>query len=257
MKIGMFDSGIGGLTLLRCALKTMPAAEYHYYADTDHVPYGNKSVDEIRQYSDEALSFLAAKGCEAVVIACNTATSAAAAYLREKYEIPVIGIEPAVKPALSIREDKRILVVATAVTVREKKLHELVERVDVRHRVDLMALPGLVGYAEAGEFTEPKIREYLEKEFSKIDVHAYSVIVLGCTHFNHFSRLIGSFFDSDICITDGSEGTIRQLKKIAEERGFEPSEKVNIAYYESGRSVADAEKIAFYERIMKHLDRDK
>ena len=104
MKIGMFDSGIGGLTLLKEALKQMPREEYHYYADTDHVPYGYHSTEEIREYSDAAVGFLTGKGCEVIVLACNTATSAAVSFLRGKYPVPVIGIEPAVKPALKLRE---------------------------------------------------------------------------------------------------------------------------------------------------------
>ncbi|MCR5118826.1 MAG: glutamate racemase [Lachnospiraceae bacterium] len=255
MKIGMFDSGIGGLTLLKEALRQLPDEEYHYYADTDHVPYGEHSVEEIRAYSDEAAGFLLGKGCDAIVVACNTATSAAVGMLREKYKVPVIGIEPAVKPALKLREDKRILVIATPVTVREKKLHDLIEREDIRHRVDMLALPGLVGFAEKGDFASPGVKEYLDKEFGEIDTSRYSVLVLGCTHFNHFQDILKSYFENDICITDGKEGTIRHLENVLREKGCISEGKCSISYYESGREVRDKERLDFYDMLMKHLEK--
>lgn len=254
MKIGMFDSGIGGLTVLKEALRQMPAEEYHYYADTDHVPYGTHTVEEIREYSDAAAGFLAAKGCEAIVVACNTATSAAVSMLREKYPIPVIAIEPAVKPALKLREDKRILVVATPVTVREKKLHDLIEREDVHHRVDMLALPGLVGFAEKGEFDSPQLKQYLDAEFEKIDTELYSVLVLGCTHFNHFRKILKGYFDEDICVTDGKEGTVRHLKDTLEKMGCKSEGKLSLSFYESGRTVSEKDRLAFYDMLMEHLD---
>ncbi|MCR4585221.1 MAG: glutamate racemase [Lachnospiraceae bacterium] len=255
MKIGMFDSGIGGLTLLKEALRQMPDEEYHYYADTDHVPYGSHTVEEIRKYSDEATGFLLSRGCEAVVVACNTATSAAVTFLREKYPVPVIGIEPAVKPALKLREDKRILVVATPVTVREKKLHDLIEREDACHRVDMLALPGLVGFAEKGDFDSDEVKKYLDKVFAGTDTGKYSVLVLGCTHFNHFQTLLKTYFDKDICVTDGKEGTIRHLKDVLEKKDAGTAGKGSVYYYESGRTVREKERLAFYESLIRHLDK--
>lgn len=100
MKIGIFDSGIGGLSVLHQAMITMPEADYIFYADVDNVPYGEKTKEEVRKLVDHAVGFLVDKGCQAIVLACNTATSAAISYLREKYKLPIIGIEPAVKPAV-------------------------------------------------------------------------------------------------------------------------------------------------------------
>ncbi len=254
MKIGMFDSGIGGLTLLKEAFRQLPLEEYHYYADTDHVPYGSHTVDDIRKYSMDAAAFLLEKGCEAIVVACNTATSAAVSLLREKYPVPVIGIEPAVKPALKLREDKRILVVATPVTVREKKLHDLIEREDVHHRVDMLALPGLVNFAERGEFDSPEVKEYLDEELKTLDTGEYSVLVLGCTHFNHFKNVLKDYFDGDICITDGKEGTVRRLKDVLSERKAVSEGKRSVYYYESGRRVDNKERLDFYDRLLEHLD---
>ena len=124
MKIGIFDSGIGGLSVLHQAMIIMPEADYIFYADVDNVPYGEKTKEEVRKLVDHAVGFLVDKGCQAIVLACNTATSAAISYLREKYKLPIIGIEPAVKPAVEhIHESgKRVMVVSTPVTAKGEKL---------------------------------------------------------------------------------------------------------------------------------------
>ena len=131
MKIGIFDSGIGGLSVLHQAMQLLPDEEFIYYADEQHVPYGEKTSEEILGYVDEIISFMISQGVEAIVIACNTATSVAAKIMREKYDLPIIGMEPAVKQAIDTYGDtNRVLVVATPITVKGKKIMELVERVD-------------------------------------------------------------------------------------------------------------------------------
>ncbi len=131
MKIGFFDSGIGGLTVLSEAIKRLPNHEYLYYADTLHAPYGPKPKEEVRGYVFEAIEFLVQQGAQIIVIACNTATSIAIEELRTKYSIPIIGMEPAVKPAIHLKDEmkKRVLVTATPLTLKEEKLHRLIQRV--------------------------------------------------------------------------------------------------------------------------------
>ena len=164
MNIGIFDSGIGGLTLLHQAMVLMPHENFIFYADTDHVPYGTKSRDQVISYVDEVIRFMIAHDCKAVVIACNTATAVAAELMRSRYEkLPIIGIEPAVKPAVAESEGRRVLVVATPLTVHEKKLQKLVERVDDEHLVDLLELPRLVEFAERGEFVSDQVTAYLQE----------------------------------------------------------------------------------------------
>ena len=254
MKIGMFDSGIGGLTVLHTAIRMLPQEAYFYYADTDHVPYGTKSVEEIRRFSAEAVDFLQKQGCDAVVIACNTATSAAASYLREKYTIPVIGIEPAVKPAVEHGGNKRILVIATPLTTREKKLHDLIERVDEAHQVDLLALPRLVEFAERGEFDSPAVCDYLKEMLKDVDPGQYGTLVFGCTHFNHFANALAQILGDGIAMIDGSEGTIRYLKRRMEESQKASEGALSVQYYQSGRKVEDPATLTFYETVLNHLD---
>ena len=169
MKIGIYDSGIGGLSVLHRALKKMPEAEFIYYADTKHVPYGEKTREQIKGYVEEVLNFLIAKEVDAIVIACNTATSVATKEFRGEFAVPIVGMEPAVKRALKLYQDmqKRILVTATPVTIAGEKLHSLLEKVDTEHEVDLAPLPKLVRFAEAGRFQDPEVDKYLKNSVQR------------------------------------------------------------------------------------------
>ena len=164
MKIGIFDSGIGGLSVLHQAMITLPEADYIFYADVDNVPYGEKTREEVRNLVDHAVGFLVGKGCQAIVLACNTATSAAISYLREKYKLPIIGIEPAVKPAVEhIHESgRRVMVVSTPVTAKGEKLKRLIEKYDAMHVVDVVALPRLVRFAQDDDFDSSDVIAYLK-----------------------------------------------------------------------------------------------
>ena len=129
MRIALFDSGIGGLTVLSHARRVLPSEEFLFFADRDHVPYGTKSVPAVRGYVREAFRFLVEKqGADAVVVACNTATSVAVDEMRRLYEVPIIGMEPAVKKALAQDGERRVLVTATPITINGEKLRRLVSR---------------------------------------------------------------------------------------------------------------------------------
>ena len=169
MKIGIFDSGIGGLSVLHEAYHQLPGQEYIFYADTEHVPYGQKTPEQIMGYAMDNARFLMEKGAEALVVACNTATSVAIKELRASFDIPILGMEPAVKPAVEETEKKRIMVIATPVTIREDKLKSLLHRVDEQHRVDLLAMPRLVEFAEREEFDSKEVKDYLKEQFSGFD----------------------------------------------------------------------------------------
>ena len=124
MKIGFFDSGIGGLSVLHHALKVFPNEQFLFFADKKHVPYGEKTSEQVLEYTSEAVEFMIENDVKAIVIACNTATSVAITTLREKYDLPIIGMEPAVKKALDENDTMRVLVCATPITVRGKKLKQ-------------------------------------------------------------------------------------------------------------------------------------
>ncbi len=246
MRIGVFDSGIGGLTVLKEALRLMPNEDYVYYADTKHVPYGIKPKDEVRGYIYEAADFFRGKGVEALVVACNTATSIAITDLRKRYSFPIIGMEPAVKPAVLKADDRRVLVLATPMTVREKKLHDLVERLDSEEIVDLHGLPGLVEFAEKFIFDEDTVIRYLSDELSGYDLKEYGAVVLGCTHFIYFRKHFKKILPQGVDIIDGNLGTLKRLKTLLDNRGPSCSGKGSVEFYCSGEKEEDSSKYTRY-----------
>lgn len=251
MRIGIFDSGMGGLSVLHQARRMMPDAHFIYYADEAHVPYGEKTENEVREFVAEIIDFMLEKKVNAIVIACNTATSVADRAFRSRFPVPIIGMEPAVKTAVEQygREGTRILAAATPITIAGKKLHTLLEQVDHRHIVDLVSLPGLVRFAEAGDFEASGVEAYLKEALAPFDLSQYSALVLGCTHFNYFKLRLGALFPRQISFVDGIEGVLRQLNRKIEgiSAGMDPAD---IEYYFSGRPVTADEK----QRIQRYLD---
>lgn len=260
--IGIFDSGIGGITILHQAMALLPRENYIFYADTDHVPYGTKSREEVLGYVDAVMRFMLNHDCKAVVIACNTATAVAAEVMRERYRIPIIGIEPAVKPAVGESKGKRVLVVATPLTIRDERFRSLVARVDYAHLVDLLALPGLVEFAENGEFESNAEFAYLQKKLSAYDLNQYGELVLGCTHFNYFKDSFRKLLPPQVRLIDGSEGTVRQLARVLEARGelTGPCQgtvnrnDTSVRYFYSGRAVTDVREFGRIEQLHQRLE---
>ena len=255
MKIGVFDSGMGGLTVLHRAARMLPYADFLYYADEKNVPYGEKTREEIIAFADEAVRYMVEKGVDAVVIACNTATSCAIRFLREKYGIPFVGMEPAVKLAVEKYSvpGKRVLVTATPLTVREEKLARLIEKVDKEHIADTLALPGLVRFAERNEFCSAQVEEYLRLCLYGYNTSSYSAVVLGCTHFNYFKDTFRKLLAPETAIVDGSEGTVRRLMSLMslDEKGAADEENPHIEYCFSGVPCDSLE----LERINRMLER--
>lgn len=261
MKIGIFDSGIGGVSVLNEALHRLPDQEYIFYADVDHVPYGIKTSEQIIGYADQITASLIDMGVDAVLIACNTATAVAADHLRNKYSIPIIGMEPAVKPAVQVAKESegRVLVMATPVTIRENKLHTLLERVDTEHRVDLLPMPSLVRFAEEELFDGKEVDTYIEEQIAVFDKSRYSELVLGCTHFNYFKPRLLKAFDNNIQMIDGNDGTVRHLAEILglKENPVDEVDLENrdgrITYLGSGRPATEAE-LQKITRLHKRLE---
>lgn len=256
MQIGFFDSGAGGITVLHDTLKILPDEDYIYYADTLNVPYGPKSKEEVKGYIFDAVDFIVRQKVKAIVVACNTATSVAIEDLRAKYSIPVIGMEPAVKPAVerSRNLNRRVLVTATALTLREEKLQNLITRLDNDHIVDLLPLPGLVRFAERLEFDEQIVLPYLEEQLLGYDLSRYETVVLGCTHFSFFKDMFKKLFPADVSIIDGNSGTANNLKRTLEKMHCVNEGKGNITFYNSGVKVEDEAGLAKYRKMLERLD---
>lgn len=248
-KIGLFDSGVGGLTLLEEALRQRPQASYLFYADTDHVPYGLRSREEILAFTDEAVRFLIAQGCTCIVLACNTATAVAAQTLRSRYALPIVGIEPAVKSALAHHDARRVLVVATPVTIHGEKLHQLIDRLKDHEAVDLHPLPELVAMAEREDYDA---LDYLRRTLADYPPEQYSHVVLGCTHFNYFRDSFQRLFPNAEII-DGAEGTIRRMCSLLPETAADADSPGSVTIYHSGRPVTDSDTLARMERHLARL----
>ena len=195
--------------MLAEALRRFSGAEFLYFADEDHVPYGTKSRAEIVRLSLDAVGFLVAHGAYAVVVACNTATSAAISELRGAFSVPVIGMEPAVKLAADSFGARPTLLIATPLTIAGEKLARLVGRLECE--TWSLPLPRLVEFAQDLEFDSPAVRTYLREELGKFELAHLGSLVLGCTHFNYFKDVLREILPSHVRIIDGIDGTLNRL----------------------------------------------
>lgn len=221
LPIAVIDSGVGGISVLRELLRIMPHENYIYLGDSQNAPYGSKSKQEVLSLTRKNLEMLRARGIKALVIACNTATSAAAKALREENpDLIIVGIEPAVKPASEICERPRVLVMATRLTLREEKFTALVNRFSGKGEFIPIPCPGLVELIEKGDCDSAEIDEYLTRLFAPYKDKKIDGVVLGCTHYPHIKHLIAKHFPAETKILDGGEGTARQTRRKLEEAGL-------------------------------------
>lgn len=251
-KIGFFDSGVGGISVMSYAREEIKNADYIYYADTDHVPYGKKNPEEVVRYSEAAVGCLVEHGADIVVVACNTATSMAIDTLRKTFSVPIIGMEPAVKPASVKHHGEKILVCATPLTIAGEKLHHLIdENYAGCAYPTLAALPELVTLAENAVFDMPTVTSYLKTVIDESE--NYAAVVLGCTHFAYFRDSFRALL-GDIDMIDGTEGTVNRLKYMMEKEGISPDsngEKGEVEYFISGRGVTDPKTLEYYSLLEK------
>ena len=214
----MFDSGMGGISLLRNLMRLMPQERFLYYGDDGNAPYGTKTEREILALTRADAVFLLERDVKALVIACNTATSAAAQTLRSELELPIIGMEPALKPAALDWVNGTIAVLATPATLRQRKFALLMEKYG-QHAIPLPC-PGLVEFVERGELEGEALRAFLKRTFEPLSGVELSGVVLGCTHYTFVKRAIADALGG-ARLYDGNEGTARQLKNVLEARGLE------------------------------------
>lgn len=217
--IGVFDSGVGGISVLRELVALMPNENFIFYGDSKNAPYGTKTLEEVRKLTLADAEYLMTQNVKALVVACNTATSAAIHILREKYqkEIPVIGIEPALKPAVSVKENPRVLVMATPMTLREKKFHNLMQKFQDQAEIIPLPCPGLVEFVERGELSGEALERFLKNLFAPYQERKVDAVVLGCTHYPLVRKTIQKVLGSGVAVFDGGAGTAREtLHKLKE-----------------------------------------
>lgn len=221
MKVGIFDSGMGGISVLYEARKHLPNEDFIYYGDSLNAPYGTKTSEEVIDLCIKICDYFLERSVDAIVIACNTATSAAAKVLRKKYDIPIIGMEPALKPAVENNDGKGIAVMATEMTLKEKKFNQLMKRVASQSKIYKIAAPKIVELVEADNENKEEINQVIRDYFK--DVDDIECVVLGCTHFifvrDNINEVLG-----DLKVIDGNYGTVMQLKRKLEEKAYKPGQ---------------------------------
>ncbi len=246
--IGFFDSGVGGLSVLRRALEVMPEENYIYFGDSLNAPYGTKSRDEVFKLTENAVNTLVEKGVKAIVIACNTATSICVDTLRRELDIPIISMEPAIKPALE-NTDGKVLLLATNVTLSSERVNSLIAKYDTSGRVIKVPCAYLAGKIEQAVFSECDVRGYIEELLRQYKGIGATAAVLGCTHYPFIKKRICECF-GDIVIFDGIEGTVSHLKDVLEQCGLKRRSdgKGNV---EIMSSKNDARTLLLYEKLIK------
>ena len=217
--IAVFDSGVGGISVLRELVALMRSENFLYYGDSANAPYGDRPTQQVRQLTMAAADMLMERGVKALVIACNTATAAAIADLRKAYpDTIIIGIEPALKLAYNRFPAGRVGVMATQVTLREEKFAQQLERFPDM-QVSLIPAPGLVERIEAGQADAPEtyalLRQLLAPYADKLDA-----LVLGCTHYPFVKQAVSRILGETVTLLDGSEGTARHTMRRLEEAGL-------------------------------------
>ena len=217
--IAVFDSGVGGISVLKELVALMPGENYLYFGDSANAPYGEKTAEEVRALTLRAAEMLFDRGVKALVVACNTATSAAIHILRETYpDKIIIGIEPALKVAADRFPTGHIGIMATAVTLREEKLAHQLERFP-EATVERIGAPGLVELIEQGRADSPETEALLQNVLAPY-VGKLDALVLGCTHYPFVKEAVGRILGEKTLLLDGGAGTARQTKRCLEQAGL-------------------------------------
>ena len=212
--IGVFDSGVGGISVLRELVKVMPNENYLYLGDSMHAPYGTKTLEEVRKLTIDNIELLLQRGAKSIVVACNTATSAAVSILRKMHpEIPLVGIEPAIKPAVLYKPGSRIVVMATTMTLRQEKFQRLVKQYEENAQIIPLPCPGLMEFVERGDLDGEDLRKYLTELLWMVGEERIDSIVLGCTHYPFAKEMIADIVGQDVVIFDGGNGTAREMQR--------------------------------------------
>ena len=213
--IGLFDSGMGGLTVARAIIERLPQESLIYFGDTAHVPYGPKSKEAITSYSESITSFLLKKGCKAIVVACNTATTVAIEHLRTRWaSVPIFGMEPAVKPGAKATKTGKVGVLATASTFSTQRYSSLMHQ--YASDVELLENPcvGLVKMVEDGLIEGPDLERFLAPILSPMQAQGADTFVLGCTHYPFIAPTLKKMLGPDATIIDPAPALARYLEKV-------------------------------------------
>lgn len=256
--IGVFDSGVGGLSVLRHIRLAMPEAHLIYVADSAHVPYGDKPAAYIEQRAHTISRFLTSQGAQAIVVACNTATAAAAASLRQQFPLPIIGMEPALKPAVAATRTGVVGVLATTGTLESANFAALLERYGSELAIITQGCPGLVEQVELGDLSSDKTRALIRRYVEPLLAQGADTLILGCTHYPFLAPLISEIVGSEITLVDTGAAVARQLQRrmqaeLVSNTGNEISQLGQVRLYSSGDIIQAQPIITALWMELSHL----
>jgi glutamate racemase len=239
--IGVFDSGIGGLSVLRAMRELMPDESMNYFGDQGHVPYGPRSMEEIQKFSEGITRFLLEQNSKLIVVACNTASAAALKYLRGRFpNVPFVGMEPAVKPAAETTKTGKVGVLATPATFQGALYASVVERFGAGVELFQHTCTGLVGQIERGELNSKSTRRILEDALTPMLEKNIDTVVLGCTHYPFVIPLIQEIVGEHVRVIDPAPAVARQVRRLLEAKDLlnESDEAGRMEFFTSGDSTA-------------------
>ena len=216
--IGVMDSGVGGLSVLKHLTRQLPHEHFIYFADSAHAPYGNKSATEIQQRCEIVADTLIAQGAKALVVACNTATAAAIGSMRQHYTLPIIGMEPAVKPAAAASKNGIIGVLATTGTLQSAQFAALLEHYGQNVQVVTQACVGLVECIEQGQLDAPQTQALLKQYCQPLMAAGADTIVLGCTHYPFVRQYIQQIVGPNVTLIDTGAAVAKRLQQVLEQQ---------------------------------------
>jgi glutamate racemase len=222
--IGMFDSGIGGLTVMKAVMRRLPRESIYYFGDNARGPYGPRYLPEIRSFALEIASFLEAMGVKLIVIACNSATSAGLLDVQCHLRIPVLGVvEPGARGAAQATKNRRIGVIGTTATIQSRAYSKAISTLDAGARVHSRACSSLVGFVERGETNGPGIEEEVRRYLNPLIRRNVDTLVLGCTHYPLIHEVIGEVMGSGVKLISSDEEVAREVEENLDRRGYRRS----------------------------------
>ncbi len=240
--IGIFDSGVGGLSVLQHIHQLLPHEHLLYIADSGYAPYGCKDESFVKQRSRIITEQLIARGAKAIVIACNTATASIIESFREQYGIPFIGVEPGIKPAIALSKNGRIGIMATSGTLSSSRYNKLSRRFSDKVLLVHQPCPGLADQVEAGRLDTADTMDLLQSYLQSLQQEQVDTIVLGCTHYSFLTRQIKNIVGDSIKLIDTSSAIAEQLLRVLTQEKLQNTEPGSIQYFTTG-SIAPMEAV--------------
>lgn len=222
--IGLFDSGLGGLSVLKSFVEAMPEESFIYYGDNGNAPYGDKPVEEITRLSMDCCRFLIDRGVKVIVVACNTASAASLTAMREGFDLPIVAMEPAIRPASQMLQGGKMLVMATTNTLSLNHYQSRIREIGMVEKAINLPCREIVDMVERGQMDTPEMDGLINSLLRPLAGENVDVVVLGCTHFIHvydtIYRIASSIWEG-VKVIDGNEGTTRQLQRVLLQHGLE------------------------------------